>query len=731
MEHTRTTTTMKRRCTHSRGDDWRRSLLPLGVVALTIATICLHLCLFSAFTDAFVYSTRTINPPPVTEWRIQQRQRLHEDGDMLSLSAQKESNLDSDSKKQKKKQVNDSTKTRKSGGGQPRSRLLIRANGSGTGTVSPLSPAVTIPDLTHYAVNRNNYATNQERLFHDKIACPHFGECSGCVVDSQMANIAIVESARRFFSSTAIRRQRVVDANQNNSEDDFYKLVIPSKVTTWRTQAKLAVAPKSTSWANAKSRSGCVFGLYQRGTHQVMPIPDCMVHHPSINQAIAALEMATAAVGTQATTISSSSSSSSFNSKGRGAVNNNNNGNMDGGLRYVQCQVERSTGKVSLTLVWHAEQFKETQPALPRLVKELQRIDPNLWHSIWCHCNNGYGNNIFHRGGSGTSRNERNNNKNGGGLSTAQTKGRQRWYRLMGPEYLREPIPRVNNGYDAAAGWLYYTPYTFRQGNSNGFDIIACDVAKAIPPGAKVCELYGGVGVLSLTALAHHHDGDGDNSSSSSSALKWIRCSDENPANPRCFALAVASLPESVTTRKRQSQATDATRIKRKKVDKKEMTLAEYAAMIDSGEIPSYQDSKNDDDDNQKTGYLVASATQALYAGEALGANVLIVDPPRKGLEEGVLEELCKPINRQQPYVESSTSLWVDDDEKSSLNWTNDVRTLIYVSCGFDALASDAEKLLFSSSGGGGGGWMLKSATGYILFPGSNHVETVCVFERR
>jgi tRNA/tmRNA/rRNA uracil-C5-methylase (TrmA/RlmC/RlmD family) len=306
----------------------------------------------------------------------------------------------------------------------------------------------------------------------------------------------------------------------------------------------------------------------------------------------------------------------------------------------------------------------------------------------------------------------------------------------MGPEYLREPIPRVND-YNTRrttttteqndGGWLYYTPYAFRQGNSNGFDIIACDVAQAIPPASKVCELYAGVGVLSLTALAHHHDND---SSSSSAPLQWIRCSDENPANPRCFALAVASLPDNVT--KRQGQPDNNTRSKRKKSDtKKEMTLADYAEMIDSGQMPYNQDNDN----NEKTRYLVASATQALHAGEALGANVLIVDPPRKGLEEGVLEELCKPINRQQPYVESSTSLWMDDDddEKRSINWTNDVRTLIYVSCGFDALASDTEKLLFSSSGGGGGGggWRLKSATGYILFPGSNHVETVCVFERR
>ena len=123
-----------------------------------------------------------------------------------------------------------------------------------------------------------------------------------------------------------------------------------------------------------------------------------------------------------------------------------------------------------------------------------------------------------------------------------------------------------------------------------------------------------------------------------------------------------------------------------------------------------------------KATYMVASAAQALKSGQALGADVLIVDPPRKGLEDEVLDELCKPFNPNQPCVESSDMLTVPD---YSVNWTNDVQKLIYVSCGFDALARDCEKLLSS-----GGGWKLESATGYILFPGSNHVETLCIFRR-
>jgi 23S rRNA (uracil1939-C5)-methyltransferase len=123
-----------------------------------------------------------------------------------------------------------------------------------------------------------------------------------------------------------------------------------------------------------------------------------------------------------------------------------------------------------------------------------------------------------------------------------------------------------------------------------------------------------------------------------------------------------------------------------------------------------------------KATYTVASAASALRSGQALGSDVLIVDPPRKGLEDDVLDELCKPFNPRQPNVESPSMMTLEDYR---VNWTNDVQTLIYVSCGFDALARDCEKLLSSP-----GGWKLESATGYVLFPGSNHVETLCIFKR-
>lgn len=147
------------------------------------------------------------------------------------------------------------------------------------------------------------------------------------------------------------------------------------------------------------------------------------------------------------------------------------------------------------------------------------------------------------------------------------------------------------------------------------------------------------------------------------------------------------------------------------------MTLGELMRRMESGEEP-----REDDRVGSKATYSVANAVDALRSGQALGADVLIVDPPRRGLEEAVLDELCKPYNPNQPCVESASILTIPD---AAVNWVNDVQTLVYVSCGFDALSRDLESLL-----SGQGGWKLMSATGFILFPGSNHVETLCVLKR-
>ena len=255
--------------------------------------------------------------------------------------------------------------------GRPRSRILKSGGPNKPRGDSATRIRKPRPLLTHYDANRSE-RTNQERL-DGSIGCEHFEKCSGCAVDGNVAAVDRIKAAQQFFSSTAVRRKRT-DVIEEGLEwaypdtgygDGFYKLVVPSKLTGWRTQAKLVVSSKTSAWSK---RGGCIFGLYLRGTHKVLPIPNCMVHHPSINRAVELLEKATDRVGTPA-----------FSEETR-----------EGGLRFVQMQVDRATGKVSLTLVWNAANLKETHPGLTLLKNELMKMDKDLWHSIWCHCNGKY-----------------------------------------------------------------------------------------------------------------------------------------------------------------------------------------------------------------------------------------------------------------------------------------------------------------------------------------------------
>ena len=54
---------------------------------------------------------------------------------------------------------------------------------------------------------------------------------------------------------------------------------------------------------------------------------------------------------------------------------------------------------------------------------------------------------------------------------------------------------------------------------------------------------------------------------------------------------------------------------------------------------------------------------------------------------------------------------------------TESLRRVVYVSCGFDALKRDAMSLIAA-------GWTLRHSEGFVLFPGSDHIETFAIFDR-
>ncbi len=79
--------------------------------------------------------------------------------------------------------------------------------------------------------------------------------------------------------------------------------------------------------------------------------------------------------------------------------------------------------------------------------------------------------------------------------------------------------------------------------------------------------------------------------------------------------------------------------------------------------------------------------------------HTLIVDPPRKGLSNGLVDLLIDlAMNKKAPTK------------------------LIYISCHYPSLERDAERLISE------GGWRLASARSYLFFPGTDHIETVFSF---
>jgi len=75
--------------------------------------------------------------------------------------------------------------------------------------------------------------------------------------------------------------------------------------------------------------------------------------------------------------------------------------------------------------------------------------------------------------------------------------------------------------------------------------------------------------------------------------------------------------------------------------------------------------------------------------------DLVIVDPPRKGLGPKLLQNLSSAQKLR----------------------------LIYVSCGWKSFQADANALMAS-------GWRLQKAEGFYLFPGTNHIEIAALFEK-
>ncbi|XP_030484556.2 uncharacterized protein LOC115701010 [Cannabis sativa] len=125
------------------------------------------------------------------------------------------------------------------------------------------------------------------------------------------------------------------------------------------------------------------------------------------------------------------------------------------------------------------------------------------------------------------------------------------------------------------------------------------------------------------------------------------------------------------------------------------------------------------------------------------GSDVIIVDPPRKGLDPSLIEILQNISSiKHKPESSSQSPSVKDKDEKrpwilraqeDSVQVGSKVtlegrrtlpQTLIYISCGWESFKEDCKSLLSNKA------WRLEKAHGYNFFPGTQSIEVLAVFQR-
>ncbi|XP_022750474.1 uncharacterized protein LOC111299522 isoform X2 [Durio zibethinus] len=128
-----------------------------------------------------------------------------------------------------------------------------------------------------------------------------------------------------------------------------------------------------------------------------------------------------------------------------------------------------------------------------------------------------------------------------------------------------------------------------------------------------------------------------------------------------------------------------------------------------------------------------------------VGSDVIVVDPPRKGLDTSLIDAL-RTISSQKvkPSLKSSSSNikeekrpWVLREREHAKEASVQVgretisadarslpETLIYISCGWESFKEDCKSLLTSKS------WHLEKAHGFNFFPGTQSIEVLAVFKR-
>ena len=205
--------------------------------------------------------------------------------------------------------------------------------------------------------------------------------------------------------------------------------VISGEMTGFRQRSRLAI----------RGRLGAPkIGLFELGTHHVVHIPNCIVHHPLINRVASVVRRAL--VDAEITCYSDTAHA--------------------GLARYLQVVVERSSQTAQVVLVGNSETSEPFAKCF-ELVRE--RLGSEL-HSLWWN----------------------------GNTERANT--------ILGPSFeLICGAPSVVEHFNGPA--VHYPPGAFGQNNLEIAERIVAHARAEIPEGSRVAEFYAGVGAIGLSVL--------------------------------------------------------------------------------------------------------------------------------------------------------------------------------------------------------------------------------------
>ncbi|MEZ6196265.1 MAG: hypothetical protein R3F20_11155 [Planctomycetota bacterium] len=333
----------------------------------------------------------------------------------------------------------------------------------------------------------------------------------------------------------------------------------------WRRRARLAVRGRANSPK---------LGIFREGSHDLVDVPRCLTHHPAINEAAQALRAAIRATGV-----------APYHEKADRGL-----------LRYAQitaippesgADVEPGGTALQIVLVGNAED----PGALAPLAAPLRERLGDRLQGLFANANPGRTNAIL-------------------GAEMLRLSGEEDFGARFGASRVRVP------------------PGAFFQANPELFARAVERVQAAVPAGARVLELYAGVGTIGL-GLAE-----------------------------RASSLAMEEIAPAARTGLERGRA---------------MLAPELRERVEILAVPAED-----------------------AAPRVAGAEIVIADPPRRGLDPGVLAALL----------------------------TSPPRQLHLVACGFEAFLRDARALLAP------GRLRLADLVALDLFPMSGHVEVLARFDR-